>query len=71
MTITSHLQHLIVQSSGNVDGMKVPSVLLEVDGEPIFLKGRVLQYGQREGVLEALQKMKQDGGEPDRRGNKK
>ncbi|VDP90461.1 unnamed protein product [Echinostoma caproni] len=47
-------QHLIVQCSGNVGGMKVPSVKLEVDGEPIFLKRRVLQYGQREGVLKAL-----------------
>ncbi|VDP70453.1 unnamed protein product [Echinostoma caproni] len=61
MSITSHLQHLIVQCSGNVGGMKVPSVKLEVDGEPIFLKRRVLPYGQREGVLKASQKMEQDG----------
>ncbi|VDP82241.1 unnamed protein product [Echinostoma caproni] len=40
--------------------MKVPSVKLEVDGEPIFLKRRVLPYGQREGVLKALQNMEQD-----------
>ncbi|VDP93434.1 unnamed protein product [Echinostoma caproni] len=61
MTITSHLQHLIVQCSGNAGGMKVPSVKLEVEGEPIFLKRRVLPYGQRDGVLKALQKMEQDG----------
>ncbi|VDP91199.1 unnamed protein product [Echinostoma caproni] len=61
MSITSHLQHLIVQCSGNVGGMKVPSVKLDLDGEPIFLKRRVLLYGQREGVLKALQKMEQDG----------
>ncbi|VDP89704.1 unnamed protein product [Echinostoma caproni] len=54
--ITAYLEHLIVQCSGNV-GMKVPSVKMEVDGEPIFLKRRVLPYGQREGVLKALQKM--------------
>ncbi|VDP38321.1 unnamed protein product [Echinostoma caproni] len=40
--------------------MKVLSVKWEVDGEPISLKRRVLPYGQREGVLEALQKMEQD-----------
>ncbi|VDP87610.1 unnamed protein product [Echinostoma caproni] len=61
MTITSHLQHLIVQCSGNIGGMKVPSVKLEVDGEPVFLKRRVLPYGQREGVLKALQNIEQDG----------
>ncbi|VDP27976.1 unnamed protein product [Echinostoma caproni] len=41
--------------------MKVPSVKLEVDGEPLFLKRRVLPYDQREGVLKALQKMEQNG----------
>ncbi|VDP50028.1 unnamed protein product [Echinostoma caproni] len=61
MTITSHLQHLIVQCSGNLSGMKVSSAKLEVNGEPIFLKQRVLPYGQREGVLKVLQKMEQDG----------
>ncbi|VDP81443.1 unnamed protein product [Echinostoma caproni] len=47
--------------SGNVGGMKVPWVKLEVDGEPIFIKRRILPYGQREGVLKALQNMEQDG----------
>ncbi|VDP34918.1 unnamed protein product [Echinostoma caproni] len=61
MTITSHYQHLIVQCSGNVGGTKVPSVKLEPDGEPIFLKRRVLPYGERECILKALQKMEQDG----------
>ncbi|VDP91785.1 unnamed protein product [Echinostoma caproni] len=51
--ITSHLQYFIVQCSGNVGGMKVPSV-------KFFLKRRVLPYGQREGALKALQKMEQD-----------
>ncbi|VDP94160.1 unnamed protein product [Echinostoma caproni] len=61
MPITSHLQHLIVQCSVIVGIMKVPSVRMEVDDEPIFLKHRVLPYGQREGVLKAVQKMEQDG----------
>ncbi|VDP91977.1 unnamed protein product [Echinostoma caproni] len=47
--------------SGNVGGMKLPSVELEVDGEPMFLKRRVLPYGQREDVLKALQKIEQEG----------
>ncbi|VDP89011.1 unnamed protein product [Echinostoma caproni] len=61
MPITSYLQHLIVHCSRNVGGMEVPSLKLEVDGEPIFLKRRVLPCGQREGILKALQKMEQDG----------
>ncbi|VDP95190.1 unnamed protein product [Echinostoma caproni] len=61
MPITSHLQHLIVQCSGNVGGMKVPSAKLEVDDKPSFLKRRVFPYGQPEVVLKALQKMEQDG----------
>ncbi|VDP78919.1 unnamed protein product [Echinostoma caproni] len=59
--ITSHLQHLIVQCSGNVGGMKVPSVKLEVDGKPIFIKRRVRHTVNEKGVLKALQKMEQDG----------
>ncbi|VDP22254.1 unnamed protein product [Echinostoma caproni] len=61
MPITPHLQHLIIQCSGNVGGMKVPSVKLEMDGELIFLKPHVPPYGQREGALKALQKMEHDG----------
>ncbi|VDP90976.1 unnamed protein product, partial [Echinostoma caproni] len=60
MPIASHLQHLIVQCSSNVGGMKVLSMKLEVDGEPIFRKPRVLPYSQREGVLKTLQNMEQD-----------
>ncbi|VDP95411.1 unnamed protein product [Echinostoma caproni] len=45
----------------NVGGMKVQSVKLEVDGKTVFLKRRVLPYVQREGVLKALQKVKQNG----------
>ncbi|VDP88987.1 unnamed protein product [Echinostoma caproni] len=61
MPIISHLQHLIVQCYGNVRGMKLPSVKLEVDGEPIFLKRPVFPDGQREGAPKALQKIEQDG----------
>ncbi|VDP25181.1 unnamed protein product [Echinostoma caproni] len=56
---TSHLLHLIVQCSGNVGGMKVPSVKMKVDDKRVFLNRRFLPYGQREGVLKALQKMEQ------------
>ncbi|VDP91911.1 unnamed protein product [Echinostoma caproni] len=41
--------------------MKAATVNLEVNGDPVFLKRRVLPYGQREGVPKALQKMEQDG----------
>jgi hypothetical protein len=41
--------------------MRVPPVSLEVDGEPKFLKRRVLPYGQREGVLNAIKKLEADG----------
>ncbi|VDP88930.1 unnamed protein product [Echinostoma caproni] len=59
--ITSHLQHLVVQCFVSVGGMKKPTVALDLDGEPVFLKGRVLPHGQRKSVLKALQKMKKDG----------
>ncbi|VDP93076.1 unnamed protein product [Echinostoma caproni] len=54
MPIISHRQHLIVQCLGNDGGMKVPSVKLEVDGEPIFLKRRVLPCGPRERCPESI-----------------
>ncbi|VDP84636.1 unnamed protein product [Echinostoma caproni] len=41
--------------------MNVQPVKLVVDGEPIFLKRRLIPYGQCEGVLQALEKMERDG----------
>ncbi|VDP90562.1 unnamed protein product [Echinostoma caproni] len=41
--------------------MNVQPAKLEVDGEPIFPKRRVILYGQRDGVLQALGKMESDG----------
>ncbi|VDP84214.1 unnamed protein product [Echinostoma caproni] len=41
--------------------MNVRPAKLEVDGEPTFLKQRVIPYGQRDGVLQTLEKMERDG----------
>ncbi|VDP90250.1 unnamed protein product [Echinostoma caproni] len=57
----THLQHMVVKCSNNTGGMNVQPVKLEVDGEPIFLKQRVIPYGQRDGVLQALEKMEREG----------
>ncbi|VDP88754.1 unnamed protein product [Echinostoma caproni] len=57
----THLQHLVKKCSYNKGGMNVQPAKLEVDGEPIFLKRRVIPYGQRDGVLQTLEKVKRDG----------
>ncbi|VDP94555.1 unnamed protein product [Echinostoma caproni] len=57
----THLQHLVVKCSNNTGGMNVQPAKLEVDGEPIFLKRHVIPYGQRDGVLQVLEKMERDG----------
>ncbi|VDP83173.1 unnamed protein product [Echinostoma caproni] len=59
--INHMLRHLVVKCSNNAGDMNVQPTKLEVDGEPIFLKRRVIPYGQRDGVLQALEKMKRDG----------
>ncbi|VDP71706.1 unnamed protein product [Echinostoma caproni] len=41
--------------------MNVQPAKLEVDGEPISLKRRVIPYGQRDGVLQTLEKKERDG----------
>ncbi|VDP86227.1 unnamed protein product [Echinostoma caproni] len=41
--------------------MNVQPAKLVVDREPIFMKRRVIPYGQRDGVLQALEKMERDG----------
>ncbi|VDP28119.1 unnamed protein product [Echinostoma caproni] len=56
----THLQHLVVKCSNNTGGMNAQPVKLEVDGEPIFLKRRVISYGQRDGVRQTLDKMERD-----------
>ncbi|VDP67207.1 unnamed protein product [Echinostoma caproni] len=50
-------QRLIGKCSSNFGGMNVQPAKLEVDGEPIFMKRRVIPYDQREGVLKAIEKM--------------
>ncbi|VDP91910.1 unnamed protein product, partial [Echinostoma caproni] len=57
----THLQHLVVKFSNNTGGINVQRAKLEVDGEPISLKRRVIPYGQRDGVLQVLEKMERDG----------
>ncbi|VDP90935.1 unnamed protein product [Echinostoma caproni] len=57
----THLQHLVVKCSNNMGGMKEQPVKLKVDDEPIFLKRRVIPYGQRDGVLQTPEKMERDG----------
>ncbi|VDP83142.1 unnamed protein product [Echinostoma caproni] len=52
--VHTHLRQPIVQCSNTTGGMKVRLTELEVEGERIFLKRRVIPYGQREGVLKAL-----------------
>ncbi|VDP92140.1 unnamed protein product [Echinostoma caproni] len=59
--VHTRLQRLIVNCSNHTEGMNVQLSKLKVDGEPIFLKRRVIPYGQREGVLQALEKMERDG----------
>ncbi|VDP96487.1 unnamed protein product, partial [Echinostoma caproni] len=61
LNVHTRLQRLIVQCSNNTGGMKVRLAKLEVEGEPVFLKRRVIPYGQREDVLKALEKMERDG----------
>ncbi len=42
-------------------GFKVPPVRLEVSGDPVHLKRRMLPYGLREPVRQQLSKMLEDG----------
>ncbi|VDP94923.1 unnamed protein product [Echinostoma caproni] len=58
--VHTRLQRLIVKCSNNTEGMNVQPDSLEDYGEPVFLKRRVIPYGQREGVLQTLEKMEHD-----------
>ncbi|VDP85081.1 unnamed protein product [Echinostoma caproni] len=57
----THLQHLVVKCFNNTGGMNIQPAKLEVDGELIFLKRRIIPYSQHEGVLQALEKMERNG----------
>ena len=57
----SELQKLASQCSNCTGGMKVQPAVLEVSGEPVFMKRRLIPYGQREGVQKAIAKMEHDG----------
>ncbi|VDP70166.1 unnamed protein product, partial [Echinostoma caproni] len=45
---------LIIKCSKASGGMKIPPVRLPVNGDPVFLKRRVISYGLREPVMNAL-----------------
>ncbi|VDP95312.1 unnamed protein product [Echinostoma caproni] len=55
------LQRPIVKCSNNTGGVDVQPTNLEVDGDPIFLKRRIILLAHREGVLQALEEMAHDG----------
>ncbi|VDP80972.1 unnamed protein product [Echinostoma caproni] len=55
---TEEVRKLVIRCTENARGMSVPEAVLEVDGEPVSLKRGVLPYGQREGVLNAIDRMK-------------
>ena len=57
----SSLRDLIMRCSNASGGMKVKPAKLEVEGEPLFLKRRILPYGLRDGVLCTLKKLEKDG----------
>ncbi|VDP85853.1 unnamed protein product [Echinostoma caproni] len=54
---TEEIQKLVIPCTKNAGGINVPEAVLEVDSEPVFLKRLVLPYGQREGVLNAIDRM--------------
>ena len=55
------LQALIAQCSNNRGGMKVKPARLETEGDPVFLKRRVLPYGIRDCVCESINRMEREG----------
>ncbi|VDP73342.1 unnamed protein product [Echinostoma caproni] len=58
---TEEIRKLVIRCIENAGGMSVPEAVLEVVDEPVFLKRRVLPYGQREGVLNAINRMEKTG----------
>jgi len=56
--VTSELIHKCSQNTG---GMKIESAKLEVSGEPIFAKRRIIAYGLRDAVKIQLDKLQHEG----------
>ncbi|VDP77350.1 unnamed protein product [Echinostoma caproni] len=54
-------QRLVVKFYHNTPDMNVEPAKSEVDGEPIFMKRRVIPYDQREDLLKTTEKMERDG----------
>ena len=48
---------LILKSTETTGGMNIPKIALKVSGDPIFLKRRIIPFGLREPVRQALQSM--------------
>jgi hypothetical protein len=55
------IRNLIIHCSKAKGGMRISPAHLEVTGDPVFFKRRILPYGQREPVKAVLDKMQQDG----------
>ncbi|GAA48494.1 Rho-related protein racI [Clonorchis sinensis] len=53
----NELKQLILKCSKATGGMQIPKVRLEVTGDPIFLKRRIIPFGLREPVRQALNSM--------------
>ncbi|GAA51703.1 clasp1 cytoplasmic linker associated protein 1, partial [Clonorchis sinensis] len=53
----NEIKQLILKCSKATGGMQIPKVRLEVTGDPIFLKRRIIPFGLREPVREALNSM--------------
>ncbi|KER24566.1 hypothetical protein T265_07798 [Opisthorchis viverrini] len=57
----TELKQLITSCSKVTGGMRIPKVKLEVSGDPIFLKRRIVPFGLREPVRLALDSLCQKG----------
>ena len=55
------IPELIVKCSTNKGGMKVSHIHLQVNGDPVFLKRRVVPYGLREPVKKEIDNLVSDG----------
>lgn len=55
------LKQLVLKCSQATGGMRIPKVQLEATGDPIFLKRRIIPFGLREPVRQALESMCEKG----------
>ncbi|GAA47440.1 hypothetical protein CLF_100365 [Clonorchis sinensis] len=57
----NELKQLILKCSKATGSMQIPKVKLEATGDPIFLKRRIIPFGLREPVRQALNPMREKG----------